>query len=201
VLNDEINAAREVTKTDALRLHTFQSRGYGVLGVVDRDRVVFFRQPVKRHTAKSEFDIGTVKALPRVDVILVYQDAPGDLIEAAVDNGAKGLVIAGAGAGATSGTQRKGMVYAASKGVCVVTSTRTGAGGLRPSGGRRQAGARSRTPTASADAARPGRQTERGPVEFFVAARTRAGEGAHLLMLALAKTSDPTEIQRMFTEY
>ena len=35
VLNDEINAAREVTKTDALRLQTFQTRGYGVLGVVD----------------------------------------------------------------------------------------------------------------------------------------------------------------------
>ena len=43
VLNDEINAAREVTKTDALRLSTFQTRGYGVLGVVDADRVVFYR--------------------------------------------------------------------------------------------------------------------------------------------------------------
>ena len=43
VLNDEINAARDVTKTDALRLNTFQSRGYGVLGVVDSDRVVFYR--------------------------------------------------------------------------------------------------------------------------------------------------------------
>ena len=43
VLNDEINAAREVTKTDALRLNTFQTRGYGVLGVVDADRVVFYR--------------------------------------------------------------------------------------------------------------------------------------------------------------
>ena len=43
VLNDEINAAREVTKTDALRLQTFQTRGYGVLGVVDSDRVVYYR--------------------------------------------------------------------------------------------------------------------------------------------------------------
>ena len=44
VLNDEINSARDVTKTDALRLQTFSSREYGQLGVVDRDRVVFFRQ-------------------------------------------------------------------------------------------------------------------------------------------------------------
>src|SRR6185436_5228723 len=35
VLNDEINSAREVSKTDALRVQTFQSRPYGILGVVD----------------------------------------------------------------------------------------------------------------------------------------------------------------------
>ena len=57
VLNDEINAAREVTKTDALRLQTFQTRGYGVLGVVDSDRVVYYRDVVKRHTKESEFDV------------------------------------------------------------------------------------------------------------------------------------------------
>src|SRR6185295_3397611 len=83
VLNDEINAAREVTKTDALRLNTFQTRGYGILGVVD-----------------SDFDISAVTTLPRVDVILTYQGATADLIKAAVDAGAKGIVLAGAGAGA-----------------------------------------------------------------------------------------------------
>ena len=108
VLNDEINAAREVTKTDALRLNTFQTRGYGILGVVDADRVAFYRASVKRHAARSEFDIASVTALPRVDVILVYQGADGDLIKAAADSGAKGIVIAGAGAGATSGTQPAG---------------------------------------------------------------------------------------------
>src|SRR3954471_2231184 len=69
VLNDEINAAREVTKTDALRLETFQCRGYGVLGVVDSDRVAFYRRVEKKHTAQSEFDVTNVTALPRVDVI------------------------------------------------------------------------------------------------------------------------------------
>ena len=57
VLNDEINSARNVTKTDALRLQTFQSRDYGQLGVVDRDRVVFFNQIVQTHNAQIEFDI------------------------------------------------------------------------------------------------------------------------------------------------
>src|SRR5258708_2914847 len=128
VLNDEINAAREVTKTDALRLNTFQTRGYGVLGVVDSDRVVFYRRVEKKHTADSEFDIGAVTPLPRVDVILTYQGASGDLIKAAVDQGAKGIILAGAGAGASSGTQSEGVAYALEKGVFVVTTTRAGSG-------------------------------------------------------------------------
>ncbi|MGH9346931.1 MAG: asparaginase, partial [Vicinamibacterales bacterium] len=128
VLNDEINAAREVTKTDALRLHTFQTRGYGVLGVVDQDRVAYYREVVKRHTVRSEFDLSAITTLPRVDVIVVYQGAPGDLIKAAVDLGARGLVLATAGAGATSGTQVEGIRYAADKGVFVVSSTRAGGG-------------------------------------------------------------------------
>jgi L-asparaginase len=56
VLNDEINSAREVTKTDSRLLSTFSSRDYGVLGTVF-DRVAIFRKPVRRHSAKSEFDV------------------------------------------------------------------------------------------------------------------------------------------------
>ena len=172
VLNDEINAAREVTKTDALRLQTFQTRGYGVLGVVDRDRAVFYRRVERRHTANSEFDVAAMTQLPRVDVLLTYQGAPGDLIRAAVDAGAKGVVLATAGAGATSGTQGDGIRYAASKGVAVVSTTRTGSG--RIAGGRGSI-------IAGEDLA---------PIKARI-----------LLMVALTKTSDPTELRRIFSEY
>ena len=63
---------------------------------------------------------------------MTYQGAPGDLIKAAVDNGARGIVIASAGAGATSGTQNEGIQYALGKKVFVVTSTRTGSAVLPP---------------------------------------------------------------------
>ena len=63
---------------------------------------------------------------------MVYQGADGDLIKAAVDQGAKGIVIAAAGAGATSGTQADGIDYALKKGVLVVTTTRTGSGRIAP---------------------------------------------------------------------
>jgi len=53
-----------VTKTDALGLHTFQSRGYGVLGVVDQDRVVYYRRPVKRHTGRASSTVSAIQRFP-----------------------------------------------------------------------------------------------------------------------------------------
>jgi L-asparaginase len=108
-----------------------------------------------------------------VDILLVYQGAEGDLIKAAVDGGAKGIVIAAAGAGAIAPDQSIGLEYAASKGVIVVTSTRTGSG--RIAAGRR-------SPLVAAEDLTP------------LKARI-------LLMAALTKTQDVAEIQRMFTEY
>jgi L-asparaginase len=192
VLNDEINSARNVTKTDALRLQTFRSRDYGQLGVVDRDRVVFFSQITQRHNDQVEFDVSKVSELPRVDVIMVYQGASGDLIKAAVDNGAKGIVIAVAGAGATSGTQNEGLSYAASKGVFIVTSTRTGSGRIAPpqrGGGDGPPGVQ---PTAEQHRRR----------QFTIAGEDHTPVKARvLLMVALTKTTDRNELQRIFSEY
>jgi L-asparaginase len=198
VLNDEINAAREVTKTDALRLQTFQSRGYGILGVVDSDKVVYYRGVIKRHTKSSEFDVAAMQSLPRVDVVMVYQGASGDVIKAMVDQGAKGIVIASAGAGATSGTQGEGIRYATDKGVFIVTSTRTGGGRIAP----RRSGARG-TATADSNGDAAGGQAQQGTQSpFRIAAEDLAPLKARiLLMLALTATKDGPSIQRMFGEY
>jgi L-asparaginase len=179
VLNDEINSARDATKTDALRLHTFQSRSYGVLGVVDADRVSFYRQPTRRLGAGSEFDVSSIPALPRVDVLLGYQQAPGDLVRAAVDRGAKGLVVAAVGAGSLGDSQFEGVRYALEKNVPVVIATRTGGG---------------RVPARSQQAEPSGSLLIAGEDLTPVKARV-------LLMLALTRTADPAEIQRMFLEY
>ena len=171
-----------------MRLQAFQTRGYGMLGVVDADRVVFYRDVVKRHTAKSEFDLGAVTKLPRVDVVLVYQGAEGDVIRSAVDAGAQGIVIASAGAGATSGTQQEGIAYAHKRGVPVVTTTRTGSGRIPPA---------RRGPNAPpASAGDPRTADERIAGEDLAPVKARV-----LLMLALTRTRDPAEIQRMFSEY
>jgi L-asparaginase len=177
VLNDEINSAREVTKTDALRVQTFQSRPYGILGVVDPDRVVYYREPLKRHTQKSEFDVSSMSALPRVDIMMFYQGASSDLMRAAVDAGAKGIVLAVAGADLTGGSLASGISYSQRQGVIVVAATRTGSGRI---------------------AALSSNRVRDGLVggEDLTPLKARI-----LLMLALTKTQSPTEIQRMFTEY
>lgn len=188
VLNDEINAAREATKTDALRLQTFQTRAYGMLGIVDTDRVVYYRDVIRRHTKSTEFDIASVEDLPRVDVVLVYQGATGDVIKALVDQGAKGIVVATAGAGAISGTQGEGIQYALEKRVFVVMCTRTGSGRIAA---RRRPG----PPQAALPASK-------GPGDYRIYGEDLAPIKARvLLMLALVKTRDGAEIQRMFTEY
>ncbi len=179
VLNDEINGARDVTKTDALRLHTFVSPGYGALGVVDADRVVFRRSAEGRHTSASEFDVAAIGSLPRVDIFLTYQGAAGDLIKAAVDLGARGIVIATAGAGATSGTQQQGLDYAREKGVAVVTTTRAGSGRIAPS-------------------AQPGQGASARRV---AGADLSAVKARVLLMLALTRKNSPAQLQRLFDEY
>ena len=188
VLNGEINSAREVTKTDSLRLHTFATRGYGVLGLVDRDGVVYYRDMLRRHTYRSEFDLTGVTELPRVDVILVYQGASGDLIESVVDAGAHGIVVAAAGAGATSGTQNEAIAYAHKRGVFTVMSTRTGSGRVIP---------RQLPPL---EQGMP--EGRRLNITHRIAAQDLAPLKARiLLMLALTRTSDVTEIRRMFSEY
>jgi L-asparaginase len=182
VLNDEIHSARDVAKTDAQRVQTFQTRPYGALGVVDSDRIVYARSVEKRHTSKSEFDATSIAELPRVDVLLTYQGAAGDLVRAAVDAGARGVVLATA-AGALSGTQSDAVRYALDRKVVVVRATRTGSGRIP-----------AQTPSESLGSNGIPRGTLAGEDLAPIKARI-------LLMLALTKTSDPTEIQRMFTEY
>ena len=150
--------------------------------------MIFYRNVVKRHTAKSEFDVASVTTVPRVDVIMVYQGADGDLIKAAADAGAQGIVIAGAGAGATSGTQQAGIDYATKKGVFVVTTTRAGSGRIAADRSERGPGGAAGPPPEE------GRRQIAGEDLAPVKARV-------LLMLALTRTADPVELQRMFLEY
>ncbi len=174
VLNQEINAARDATKTNAHRVQTFRSRVWGALGVVEGDGPIFYRRIEKRHTFDSEFDVSNLMAadLPRVDISYTYNGADGTDIRAFVVAGARGIVLAGSGAGATTRGQGEAARQAVEGGVFVVRTTRTGSGRVGRGRGRMIAG------------------------DDLVPQKARI-----LLMLALAHTQDPEQIGRIFRSY
>ena len=169
LMDDRLYAAREVTKTNTTRLETFQAPEHGPLAIVDHDTIFFNRA---RPTNHRTFDVSTITSLPRVEIIYSYGGADSLLIDAAVAGGAKGIVVAGVGAGGTAGTQGAALRRAAEKGVVIVTGSRTGSGRVAGGGGTRVS-----------------------------AGDLNVQKARILLMLALTKTSDPREINRIFAEY
>ena len=180
VMNDEINGARDVTKTNTYRVDTFRAPELGVLGYVNEDRVSFYHSPTRRHTLKSEFDISALKALPKVEIIYSYVEPDSAIIQALVSSGTKGIVFAGAGAGVLSSFVKSELKTIQSMPVesrpVLVRSSRVGNGRVI---GREEYDAMGMIP---ADTLNP-------------------QKARILLMLALTKTNDPREIKRMFDEY
>lgn len=178
VMNDEINGARDVTKSNTYRAETFRSGELGFLGYVDADKVCFYRASTRRHTAGSEFDISKLTTLPKVEILYSYLEPDTTPIRALVDAGAKGIVVAGTGAGGLTDSERSAVK------------------GLREQGRRPVIVRASRTGN--------GRVIAR---KEYDAEGMVAGDNLNpqkcriLLMLALTRTSDLDEIRRMFGEY
>jgi L-asparaginase len=130
LMNDEVFAARDVTKSNTTRLNAFTAPDAGVTGITDPDTVTFTR-PAPEQTStcrRSAFDIESLGELPRVDVVYAYIGGDSVLIDAAVAAGAKGLVVAGVGRGGTTPAQGRALRRARDRGVLVATSNRTGSG-------------------------------------------------------------------------
>jgi L-asparaginase len=128
VLNDEIQAAREVTKTSVARLQTFRTPDFGVLGHVDGDMVRYYRRSERATAPGTPFDIRDRPALPRVDIAYGYADADGTAVRAFLAAGARGLVSAGLAPGMTPPAEAEALEAAAADGIVVVMSTRAGSG-------------------------------------------------------------------------
>ncbi len=133
VLNNEVWSARDVSKTSTYRLQTFQSMNTGSLGTVDPDHHVrLLHRPVRKHTVQSMWANESFDALPRVDIVYSYAGADGVMIDALVAAGAKGIVIAGTGAGRCSPLEEEAIERAVEAGVVVAMSSRVGSGVVIP---------------------------------------------------------------------
>src|SRR5881628_513046 len=177
LLNDEIHAAREVSKTSTLRLEAFRSHDLGMLGYADPDgRIAIYRRPSRRHAPGTEFDVRGRTELPRVDIAASYAGADGSAIRAFVAAGARAIVSASLPPGVTTPAETEALLEARRRGVAIVLSSRAGSGRVLPRTLVRQQG-------------------------FVVADNLTPQKARVLAMLALTRTDDAPEIQRMFDEY
>lgn len=178
-LNDQINAAREGTKTNTTNVDTFQAPTLGLLGYVAGGKNYFLRDTTMKHTHETEFDVSKLDKLPRVDIVYSHANDDSVLVDAAVKAGAKGIVSAGSGNGSIHQDAEVGLINAVKKGVVVVRSSRVGSGIVTP--------------------AAPDNQYAK---EGFLDGYSLNPQKARLLLqLALTKTNDPKKIQEMFTKY
>lgn len=178
VMNDTIYSGRDVTKNATYRVQAFQSRDLGPLGFADADgSVVYYHQTVKKHTENTEFDVRNLQSLPRVDVVVSYVGADGNMIEAAAAIGAKGIVSAGTGAGRPTPAEDEAFdrVYK-EKGVIMCLCSRVASGRVVRSPGLAKRG-------------------------FVAGDNLQPWKARLLLALALTKTNNADEIQRMFDTY
>jgi L-asparaginase len=171
-----INAARDVDKTSAYRVDTFKGVDVGAIGFADPDKVIFYREPTRRHTMQSEFAGHDYATLPSVEVAFAYRDAPGYLIDAMIEHGVKGIVVEGTGAGSPTSSESDAIKRAQEKGVVVVATARTNGGRVQDTIRRRESNI--------------------VPGDNLVPEKARI-----LLQLALTKTTDLKEIKRIFDEY
>lgn len=138
MLNDEIHAARDVTKTSTTRTDTFSSRRKGQLGYIDGPSIRIDRAVPRRELCsdrsrwRTPFDLNVlpVAALPRVEIVTSYQQAGAEAITGFADAGVRGIVTAGTGAGGISSAMGAARTAATARGVTFVSASRTGSGAV-----------------------------------------------------------------------
>jgi len=178
VANDSIHGGRAIIKSNTTHVETFLSPQRGLIGSVQYGKTIYFRGPYARHTTESEFSVEGVDELPRVDIIYIYENVTGDLIKAAVEAGAKGIVTAGVGNGNMTDSALEALALAAAKGVVCVRSSRVPTGFV----GRNV-------------------EVDDDTIGLVASYEHNPPKARVLLRLALLKTTDPVEIQKYFATY
>lgn len=126
-MNNQINAAREASKSHTADVETFKSGDFGLLGVIDEEQVIFSRQSTRRQHIPLR-----AAPLPRVEIIPMFAGASGELLRSALTLGAKGIVVQALGLGNVNREMYEAIQQAIAQGVPVVISTRVPNGRVSP---------------------------------------------------------------------
>ena len=177
-LNDQIHAARDVTKTNTSTLDSFKTPELGMLGYIQGNKPYFYHVSARKHTVDTEFDISKLDALPQVDIVYGYANMGPAALNAVVASGAKGVIHAGVGDGSLAGKVVPALKAARQQGVLIVRASRVGQGIVARNG-----------------------EANDDELDFVAADTLNPQKARILLMLALTRSTDSKEIQRMFYRY
>jgi glutamin-(asparagin-)ase len=177
-MNDEIQSGRDVSKMINIKTEAFKS-AWGPLGMVVEGKSYWFRLPAKRHTMDSEFDIKNIKSLPDVEIAYSYGNVSDTAYKALAQAGAKAIIHAGTGNGSVSSRVVPSLHELRKDGVQIIRSSHVNAGGF---------------------VLRNAEQPD-DKYDWVVAHDLNPQKARILAMVALTKTNDSKELQRMFWEY
>ncbi|CAI8995916.1 asparaginase [Pseudomonas sp. YuFO20] len=177
-MNDEIQSGRDVSKMINIKTEAFKS-AWGPLGMVVEGKSYWFRLPAKRHTMDSEFDIKTIESLPDVEIAYSYGNVSDTAYKALAQSGAKAIIHAGTGNGSVSSRVVPTLQALRKDGVQIIRSSHVNAGGF---------------------VLRNAEQPD-DKYDWVVAHDLNPQKARILAMVALTKTNDSKELQRMFWEY
>jgi len=177
-MNDEIQSGRDVSKMINIKTEAFKS-AWGPLGMVVEGKSYWFRLPAKRHTMDSEFDIKDIKSLPDVEIAYSYGNVSDTAYKALAQAGAKAIIHAGTGNGSVSSRVVPSLQALRKDGVQIIRSSHVNAGGF---------------------VLRNAEQPD-DKYDWVVAHDLNPQKARILAMVALTKTNDSKELQRMFWEY
>ena len=180
-MNDEIQSGRDVTKSMNIKTEAFKSP-WGPLGMVVEGKSYWFRLPAKRHTMDSEFDIKDIKdikSLPNVGIAYSYGNVDDTAYKAFAQAGAKAIIHVGTGNGSVSSRVVPTLQALRKDGVQIIRSSHVNNGGF---------------------VLRNAEQPD-DKYDWVVAHDLNPQKARILAMVALTKTQDSKELQRMFWEY
>ena len=116
--NGELNDAREVTKVNSMALNAFRTPNFGPVGIVDNNKVIFYRKGNKgeKFAPKNmDKDVALIKCVAGMD---------SSYLEFAIKKGFKGIVIEGLGRGNVPPTMVDGIKKAITNNIPVVLVSR-----------------------------------------------------------------------------
>lgn len=179
VMNDEIHAGRDVLKAANIRTDAFGSP-WGPLGMVVEGQTYWFRQPVKRHTVHSEFDIERLEAaLAPVEIAYGYGNVSDAAYRAFAEAGVAAIVHAGTGNGSVPQQLVPTLRELREKGLHILRAARVTGGGF-----------------VLRNAEQPDDE-----YDWIVAHDLNPQKARILAAVALTQTTDTAELQRIFWEY